>query len=105
MSLNMSKEKQFIHQLKKKLLKGRGKRESPWILCSGLSVQLLVTPWTVGLQAPLSMGFSRPRTLEWVAMPSSRGSSQPKDQIEPRSPPLQVDSLPSEPPGEPISQV
>ena len=27
-------------------------------------------------------GFSRQRILEWVAIPSSRGSSQPKDQIQ-----------------------
>ena len=33
--------------------------------------------------------------LEWVAMPSSKGSSQPRDQ--PRSPTLQTDSLLSEP--------
>ena len=33
-------------------------------------------------------------------MPSSGGSSQPR--VEPRSPALQVDSLPSEPPGKPI---
>ena len=46
-------------------------------------------------QAPLSMGILQARILEWVAMPSSRGSSQP------RSPALQVDSLPSEPPGKP----
>ena len=32
------------------------------------------------LQAPLSMGILQARVLEWVAMPSSRGSSQPKDQ-------------------------
>ena len=43
-------------------------------------IQLFVTPWTVARQAPLSMEFSRPRILEWVAMPSSRGSSQPRDQ-------------------------
>ena len=30
-------------------------------------------------QAPLSMGILQARTLEWVAMPSSRGSSQPRD--------------------------
>ena len=29
---------------------------------------------------PLSMGILQVRILEWVAMPSSRGSSQPKDQ-------------------------
>ena len=37
--------------------------------------------------------------LEWVAMPSSRGSSQPRDR--PRSPALQEDSFPSEPSGKP----
>ena len=36
-------------------------------------VWLCVTLWTVARQAPLSMGFSRARTLEWVAMPSSHG--------------------------------
>ena len=33
--------------------------------------------------------------------PSSRGTSQPRDRIESRFPTLQVDSLPSEPPGKP----
>ena len=40
-------------------------------------------------------GILQARILEWVATPSSRGSSQPM------SPALQVDSLPSEPPGKP----
>ena len=39
-------------------------------------VWLFVTPWTVACQAPLSMGILQARILEWVAMPSSRGSSQ-----------------------------
>ena len=39
-------------------------------------VQLFVTPWTVARQAPLSMGILQARILEWVAMSSSRGSSQ-----------------------------
>ena len=30
-------------------------------------------------QAPLSMGTLHARILEWVAMPSSRGSSQPRN--------------------------
>ena len=29
--------------------------------------------------APLSMAILQARKLEWVAMPSSRGSSQPRD--------------------------
>ena len=42
-------------------------------------------------------GILQPRILEWVAMPSSRGSSDPG--IKPRSSALQADSLLSEPPG------
>ena len=41
-------------------------------------VQLCVTPWTVAHQAPPSFRFSR-QEQEWVAMPSSKGSSQPRD--------------------------
>ena len=37
-------------------------------------VHLFATLWAVAHQAPLSMGI-----LEWVAMPSSRGSSRPRD--------------------------
>ena len=47
------------------------------VLC--LVAQLFVTPWTVYHQAPLSMGILQARILEWVAMPSSRGSSQPRE--------------------------
>ena len=39
-------------------------------------------------------GVIQARILQWVAMPFSRGSSQPR--TEPRSPALQIDSLPSE---------
>ena len=52
------------------------------VLCYAYSlsrVQLFVIPWTVALQAPLSMGILQARILEWVTMPSSRGSSQPRD--------------------------
>ena len=42
-------------------------------------VQPSVTPWTVARQAPLSTGILQARILEWVAMPSSRGFSQPRD--------------------------
>ena len=40
-------------------------------------VRRFVTLWTEAHQAPLSMGILQARILEWVAMPSSRGSSQP----------------------------
>ena len=40
-------------------------------------------------------GILQARVLQWVAIPSSRRSSDPR--TEPRSPALQADSLPSEP--------
>ena len=47
-----------------------------WLLSC---VWLFSTLWTVAHQAPLSMGILQARILEWVSMPSSRGSSQPRD--------------------------
>ena len=38
-------------------------------------VLFFATPWTVASQAPLFMGILQARILEWVATPSSRGSS------------------------------
>ena len=43
------------------------------------------------------LGILQARIPGWVAMPSSRESSPPRDRT--RSPALQADSLPSEPPG------
>ena len=54
-------------------------------------VWLFATPWTVACQTPLSMRILQARILDWVAMPSSRGSYNPG--IEPRSPALQADSF------------
>ena len=45
--------------------------------------------------------WEAPRILEWVAFPFPRVSSQRRD--ESRSPTLQADSLPAEPPGKPKS--
>ena len=44
-------------------------------------VRLCETLQTVACQAPLSNGILQARTLEWVAMPSSRGSSQLRERI------------------------
>ena len=46
------------------------------------SCLILFDPWTVTLQAPLSMGIRQARIMEWVAMPFSRGSSHPWDQTQ-----------------------
>ena len=58
-----------------------------------------MTPWTVAHQVPQSLGILQARILEWVAMPSS--GDLPKPGIEPKSPMLQEDSLPSKSPGNP----
>ena len=39
-------------------------------------VWLCMTLWIIAHQAPLSMGTLQARILEWVAMPSSRGSNR-----------------------------
>ena len=59
------------------------------------------TPQTVSPQAPLSVGILQARILEWVAMPSSRKSSQRG--TEPGSPALQANSLRSESPRKPLT--
>ena len=60
-------------------------------------VQLFVTPWTVTYQALLFMGF--PRQGYWSGLPFPSPGDRPNPGIEPESPALQVDALPSEPPG------
>ena len=60
-------------------------------------VQLFATPWTVAHQAPPSMGFSRQEY--WSGLPFPSPGDLPNPGIEPGSPVLQADALPSEPPG------
>ena len=60
-------------------------------------VQFFATPWTVAHQAPLYMGFSRQEY--WSGLPCPSPGDLPEPGIEPGSPALQADALPSEPPG------
>ena len=60
-------------------------------------VRLFATSWTVAYQAPPSVGFSRQEY--WSGLPFPSPGDLPNPGIEPRSPALQVDALPSEPPG------
>ena len=57
----------------------------------------LCDPWPAARQAPLSMGFSRQEY--WRGLPCPPPGDLPNPGIEPRSPALQADSLPTEPPG------
>ena len=47
---------------------------------------LFATPWTVAHQAPPSTGILQVRTLECIVLPSSRGSSWPRDGTQVLSP-------------------
>ena len=62
-------------------------------------VQLFATPWTIAHQAPPSMEFSRQES--WSGLPFPSPGDLPDPGIEPRSPELLADDLPSEPPGNP----
>ena len=54
----------------------------------------LVTPWTVACQTPLSMVF--PWQEYWNGLPFPSSGDPPNPGIEPGSPALQADSLPTE---------
>ena len=67
------------------------------VLSCSNRVQLFASPWTVARQAPLPMEFSR---QEYRSGEPFRSLGNLPDQgTEHRSLALQVDSLPSEPPG------
>ena len=60
-------------------------------------VRLFATLWTVAYKAALSMEFSRQEY--WSGLPLPSPGDLPDPEIEPGSPALQADALPSEPPG------
>ena len=62
-------------------------------------VWLFATLWTVTHQVSLSIGFSTQKY--WSRLPCPPPGDLPKPWIKPVSPALQVDSLPTEPPGKP----
>ena len=74
------KEESEKASLKLNIQKTKITVSSPIMLSRFSHVQFFVTLWTVACQAILSMGILWTRRLEWVAVPSSRGSSPPRDQ-------------------------
>ena len=62
-------------------------------------VRLFAITWTVSYQAPPSMGFPRQEYWSGLPFPSPGDLSNPG--IEPESPALQADALPSESPWKP----
>ena len=70
-----------------------------WKVKSLSRVRLFVTPWTVAYQVPQSMEFSRQEY--WSGLPFPSPGDLPDPGIEPGSPTLHADALPSKPPGKP----
>ena len=56
-------------------------------------IRLSATPWTVAYQAPPSIEFSRQEY--WSGLPFAPLGDLPNSGIEPRSPALYADALPS----------
>ena len=69
------------------------------VLSLFICVRLFAMLWTAARQAPLSLRFSRQEY--WSGLPCLPPRDLPNPGIEPRSPALQADSSPSEPPGKP----
>ena len=70
-------------------------------MCLVSQSRLTVSPWTIAHQAPLSMVFSRQEY--WSGLPCPLPGDLPNPGTETRSPALQMNFLPSEPPGKPLS--
>ena len=66
-------------------------------------VKLLVTPWTVAHQAPLSIGFSRQEY--WSGLPFPSPGDLPDPGIEPASPALAGGFFTTEPPWKPLREM
>ena len=65
-----------------------------------LSHVQLCNPMGCNLPSPLSMEFSRQKY--WNGLPFPSPGDPPNSGIEPGSPALRADTLPSKPPGKPI---
>ena len=73
--------------------------QQPSDLCNCSVISDSATLRTVARQIPLFMGFSRQEC--WSGLPFPSPGALPDPGIEPRSPALQADSLPTELPGKP----
>ena len=71
----------------------------PYFVCVLSRVRLLVTPWTVARQAPLSMEFSRQEHWSGLSFPTL--GDLPHPGIKPASPALSGRFFTTEPPGKP----
>ena len=78
-----------------------------WKCKSRSRVRLFATLWPVACQAPLPMGFSRQEYWSGLLFPPPGILLDPGFLLDPgieaESPALQVDSLPTKPPGKPLT--
>ena len=76
-----------------------------WLCCAVLRslspVWCFATPWPAARQAPLSRGILQAEY--WSGLPCPPPRHLPNPVTKSRSPTLEVDSLPSEPPGKPVT--
>ena len=92
----------FYHEMKEEL----DALVSNWIhvhICLLSCICFFETPWTIALQIPLFIEFSRQEY--WSGLPFPVLGNLPNPGIEPRSPALQADSLLSDPLGKPLSDL
>ena len=82
--------------LVKKEIKQASKKDSAK-LCLTLEI-----PWIIAWQVPLSMGI--PRQEYWSGLPFPFPGELPDPEIDPRSPTVQADALPTELPGRWVKQ-
>ena len=99
---SLEKEQPYISSTSSFSVSPFGDGKSNNVLCLVIqSCPTLCDPIDCSLPGSSVHGILQARILEWAAMSSSRGLCNTG--IEPMSPTLQVDSLPSEPPGNPWS--
>ena len=71
--------------------------------CACCHVRLFAIPWTVALQAPLSMGFSRQDY--WSGLPFASPGDLPDPGIKPKPSAVAAGFFTTEPPGKSSSQI
>ena len=81
------------------LRRGDNNEAKPGVCACSVMSDSFETPWTVACQVPLSMEFSRQGYWSGLRFPSL--GDLPNSGIEPGSPALQADSLPTELQGNP----
>ena len=92
-------EGKFSRDIQEKISERVYKRKVRVRMLVAQSCLTFVTPWTVGHQAPLSMGF--PRQEYWSGLPFPSHGALPDPGLELESPALAGGFFTTDPPGKP----